>query len=53
MDNIAKELEKLILDNLRKTVPVAATKAAKAAPLLDSSTRQRGYTKILKKGYTP
>jgi hypothetical protein len=53
MDTIADELQKLILDNLRKTVPVAAKQAKKASPLLDSSTRQMGYIKILKKGYTP
>lgn len=53
MADIATELEKLILDNLRKTVPIAAKNAKKASPLLDSSTKAMGYTKILKKGYTP
>jgi hypothetical protein len=53
MNDIGTELQKLILDNLRQTVPVAAKAASKKSPLLDASTRQRGYTKILKKGYTP
>lgn len=53
MNEIGTELQKLILDNLRQTVPVAAKSASNKSSLVDKSTRQRGYTKILKKGYTP
>lgn len=53
MKNIADEISKLVIDNLKRTVPIAAQKQAKMSTLLDSSTKPMGFTKITKKGFTP
>lgn len=52
MNNLGDEIQRLLLDNLKKTIPVEAKKASKDA-FLDTSTRPMGFTKITKPGYTP
>jgi hypothetical protein len=60
--DLKAEVQKLILDSLRNTVPKAVaeskdlrapTSAPKTNPNLDSSTKVLGFTKITKKNYTP
>lgn len=58
MKNLADEIEKLILESLKKTVPAEAKKAAKnigpaSNEFIDDSTAVMGFKKITKKGYTP
>jgi hypothetical protein len=52
MENLGQEIQKLLMENLRKTVPSEMKKATKDA-FLDTSTRPMGFTKITKPGYTP
>ena len=51
--NFTEEIEKLILDNLKKTVPKAAQEGVSKNQLIDDSTKVMGFKKITKKGYTP
>lgn len=51
--NFEQEVEKLILENLQKTVPAAAKEGANTNELVDDSTKVMGFKKITKKGYTP
>lgn len=53
MSDLAGDLEKLILENLQKTVPAATQQMVKSMTYKDTSTKALGYTKLTRKGYTP
>ncbi len=52
-NDIGNEIKKLVIENLRKTVPAATKEAVKSSQLKDTSTRVLGYSKLTKKGITP
>lgn len=51
--DLKKDIEKLILDNLKKTLPAATKQAAKGEEFIDRSTKATGFNKITKPGFTP
>jgi len=51
--DLVKDIEQLILDTLKKTIPVAAKQAGKGEQFIDKSTKALGFNKITKSGYTP
>lgn len=51
--DIAKQIEKVIIDSLKDTVPATLKKEKKLSSFIDSSTKPIGFSKILKNGYTP
>lgn len=52
LTELTKEIRKLVLANLKETVPLATKEAVAAGKLRDSSTKALGYTKLLNK-FTP
>lgn len=51
--NLQKEVEKLILDNLKKTMPMATKQLKNSSSAIDDSTKVMGFKKITRPGYTP
>lgn len=52
MSDFSEQAKQLILDSLRKSIPVKA-KSLNTDKFLDRSTQSMGFTKITKKGFTP
>lgn len=50
---IKQEIEKLIVDNLRKTLPRAVKEGVSKSDLLDEKPSIMGFKRIFRKGYTP
>lgn len=51
--DLAKSVEQLIISNLKQTIPAAAKREVNVKSLVDKSTRNMGFSKITRKGYTP